>query len=292
MKRIAVISGGAIKGYIQSQLLKKMESDLGMPLWKHYDLIAGSSVGAINGSMIASGRILMDRLEYIYPNMVKQIFKKSWFPFAVPMYDRKNFINVVNDEIGMIRMKDCLTKLQITSINLCDKRNHFFKSWEDGESFLWPIVCKSFAAPLFFGALADEQEQSVWIDGGMGIANLPIMYAMIEAMCLWPNEEYFFDIMGCGYVNQDIPYKTAKSFQFIRQLGQFFDLGDGGLAREQVRQEQIGSIQKLAQCAKNIHYNYWDIEIEKKYDKFDGVEFLGKYKEYGIEMAKKPLLVG
>ena len=68
-KRILICSGGGVKGYAQAQVLKKLEKDYG-PLHERYDLVCGSSVGAINGSMLASGRITMDRLEKIIQCML------------------------------------------------------------------------------------------------------------------------------------------------------------------------------------------------------------------------------
>lgn len=293
MKRIAVCSGGALKGYAQIQVLKKIETDIKKPLCEYYDLFVGTSVGSINSAFFASGKLTANYIESIYKNMSQRIFKKNFFPFAIPMYDRKNFLEIAVKEIGMIKMKDCKTKLQITAVNLCDKRNHFFKSWEtkDGEDFLWSNVCKSFAAPLYFDSFIDEPNKMVFIDGGMGFANFPISNALIEAFCLWPNEEYHFDLFGCGFVNEDITFEKAKSYRFLRQLSQFFDIGSAGLARAQSRVEEVGMIQQLAKFNPRIHFSYWDIEIEKKYDKFDGVEFLDRYKEYGEEMAKQPLIV-
>ncbi|MFW6121434.1 MAG: patatin-like phospholipase family protein [Petrotogales bacterium] len=62
MKNILILAGCGCKGFIQSQVLKKLEQEYG-PLYKRYSLICGTSVGSINGSMIASGRITMDRFE-------------------------------------------------------------------------------------------------------------------------------------------------------------------------------------------------------------------------------------
>ena len=285
-KRICILSGGGCKGFIQAQVLKKLEQKHG-PLHEYYDLVCGSSVGSINGSMLASGRITMDRLETIYSPMIKKVFKRK---FGIPFYDRKNFYNVWMDEIGSMKFGDCLTKMQITSVNLCDKRNHFFKSWtDDGNQILAAEVAKSFAAPLFFGTFIDTVNKCVWMDGGMGVANIPVAYGLVEAELLWPNDSWHFDVIGCGFVNQDIPFDKAKKFKVFRQLSQYFNLEDAGLAREQVRQEQIGALDQLAKASNKLSYRYYDIAIPKKIDKLDGVKYLDEYKKIGIEMAKNPL---
>lgn len=291
MKKILVLSGGGVRGYAQAQVLKKLEMDNGL-LYTIYDLIVGSSVGAINGAMVASGKISMNKLESIYPDMAKKIFQKSWWPFKVPKYDRKNFINIFMDEVGMIKMKECKTKLQISTVSLCDKRNYFFKSWEDkdADSYLVSQVCKSFAAPYYFGAFVDESSKQVYFDGGMGIANVPVMYSFIESFLLWPNEECQFDVIGCGYSNAQVSFEEAKKYKTFKQLSEFFEIDDGGLAREQVRQEQIGALTVLCKSSPRFSMNYYDIEIPKEMDVLDGIKYLNDYKKYGEQMAKQPLI--
>jgi len=289
-KKILVLSGGGVKGCIQIQVLKKLEEELG-PLHEHYDLICGSSVGAINAGIIASGKVTMKHLVDIYPDMLERTFEKRGI--RIPRYDRKKFIKIWADLVGMMKMKESKTKLQITSLNLCDKRNHFFKSWtKDGEQYLVSEIVKSFAAPFYFGTLKDAKNKCVWMDGGMGIANIPILYALVESDMLWPTEDKVdYDIIGCGFVNNDIPYRKAKRYRVFRQLGQYFNLDDGGLAREQVRQEQIGMITQLAKVNAALDFRYWDIQIPKKMDGLDKIKYIPYYYDYGKEMAKKPLLI-
>lgn len=287
-RRVLVLSGGGCKGFVQVQVLKKLE-EMNGPLHESYDLVCGSSVGSINGSMLASGRITMSRLDEIYVPMIKRVFKKR--RFCIPRYDRTNFYKVWMDEIGHIQMKDCLTKLQITSVNLCDGRNHFFKSWtDDGEKYLVSEVAKSFAAPFYFGSFIDSSNKCVWLDGGMGVANIPVAYGLIESKLLWPKDKWHFDIIGCGFVDESISFAEAKKYRVFRQLGRYFDLGDAGLARSQVRQEQIGAITQLAKSSSNISFRYYDSVIPSKIDKLDGIEYLEDYKQIGIKMAKKPLI--
>jgi len=288
-KRILCCSGGGAKGFAQIQVLKKFEKEYGS-LSEYYDLICGSSVGAINGAMIASGKITMKKLENIYPDMIKKIFKRR---FRIPLYDRKEFYKIFVDKIGIIKMNECKTKVQITSLSLCDKRNHFFKSWtKDGEQLLVSEVAKSFAAPFYFGTFIDEEHKHVFFDGGMGVANIPVAYAIVEAQLLWPKDNWHFDIVGCGFSDQSIPFKKAKKYKVVRQLGQYFNLSDGGLAREQVRQEQIGAIQQLASTTDKITFRYYDTVIPKKIDKLDGIKYLEQYKTFGQKMAKQPLISG
>lgn len=291
MKNIAIMAGGGVKGYITTHALEMMENKVG-PLHKHYDLMAGSSVGAINAAFLASGILSAKEINDIYPEMVKKIFAKKWYP-RIPKYDRRNFIELWNDYIGLnFKMKDCKTKLQITSVDMTTGKNHFFKSWEDkdGEERLLIVVLRSFAAPLYFGPLVDYNTKNVWMDGGMGTSNIPIDQARIEARDILDFEgDLQFDAFGCGYVNEKIPFKKAKKYKVVRQLARFMQPIDGGLARSQSRGEQVRRMKIIAEHENNIGFRCWDIEIPKKIDGLDKVKYLSEYKKYGIKMSKKPI---
>ena len=56
MKRILVLSGGGLKGLIQLPVLQKIEESYGQPIHEIFDLIVGTSVGAISGGILASGK--------------------------------------------------------------------------------------------------------------------------------------------------------------------------------------------------------------------------------------------
>ncbi len=295
VKRVAALSGGGVKGYAEAQVLKFNERQYGR-LCDYYDLMCGSSVGAINASILATGRVSADELEKIYPSMIKRVFKgKKWYQFPKsPKYDRGNFREVWEEVIGSdFRLGDCVTKLQITSVNLMTQRNHFFKSWDpkDANENLCTVVMRSFAAPLYFGTLVDKKNQAVWFDGGMGYSNLPLDQARIEARDLL---QYGTDIefhgYGCGFANQDISFKKAAKYKTLRQISRYFDLGDGGLAKAQSRAEQVNKMAVIAKHVKGIGFKYWDTIIPKKIDKLDGVKYLSEYKSVGLEMRKRPML--
>lgn len=62
MKRVLLLSGGAFKGAVQLRSIRRVLAEVGMP-----DEIRGTSVGAVNGAMVASGRI--DELESIWRDL-------------------------------------------------------------------------------------------------------------------------------------------------------------------------------------------------------------------------------
>lgn len=280
-------------GAIQLKALQLHEARVGK-LCNYYDLVVGTSVGSIHASAIASGKISIKEVADLYPSWLKQIFKKSWWPLQVPKYNRTNFINIWLDKFGMMKMKDCQTKLMITSVDLCEDRNHYFKSWEkdDGDEWLVTVICRSFSAPFYFGSLVDVANKKVWSDGGVGLSNISLNSTLIESLLLgWlQNEEILIDAFGSGYVDDSVPFDIAKKEGFVSQILDYMKPADGGMAREQSRLDQVLGVQKIAQTLKNIKFNYWDVQIDKKDKGMDKIELVNKYFDYGMTMGQKPLI--
>ncbi len=298
-KKALCLKGGGAKGYAQLQVLKALENG-GKPLYQVYDLIAGTSVGAINSALISTGKFTMKELDEIYPEVLKKVFTKPWYRIKTPKYQRKYFKDVWGDLIGSnFKMGDAKTKLMLTSVDLVDDINHFFKSWhtEIAEERMIDIVCRSFAAPLYFGHIVDKKNKKVWSDGGVGNANLPLteVKTQIESF-LWydfPNKgenKIEIDAVGCLYHDPNHKFSDVSKNRWLKQVLDFMNPLEGGLARVQSTNDQVRMMSYLSRHNNNIIFRFWDKEIPKKYDRLDGIKYLSMYKKYGIEMAKKPLL--
>jgi len=300
IKKVLCLKGGGAKGYAQLQVLKALEHEYGKPLHEVYDLIAGTSVGAINASLIASGKFTMDELEKIYPDVLKKVFTKKWYRAKKPKYQRKYFKREWDKLVGTsFKMKDSKTKLMLTSVDLVDDINHFFKSWHPdvADEKMVDMVCRSFAAPLYFGHIVDKKNKKVWSDGGVGYANLPLneVKTQVESFQWYDlpskgGNQIQIDAVGCLHYNPHHTFGDVSKDRWLKQVFDFMNPAEGGLARVQSTQDQVRMMEYLSRKNPNISFRFWDKEIPKKYDKLDGVKYLSKYKQYGIEMAKKPLL--
>ena len=295
-KKVLALSGGGVKGYAQIQVLKELEKQNG-PLHDFYNLVVGASVGAINASILATGKVTMENLEESFPIMADKIFKKrKFFSFRkFPKYDRKNFIEVWDDLIGVdFKMKDVKTKLMVLSVDLVTNKNRFFKSWhkDDGEERLVDIVMRSFAAPMFFGQIVDEKNHACWSDGGTGMDNLPLEEAKITAEVhgWYQNGTLLVDAIGCLYHNSGNTFEKQKKNKMVRQVFDFMNPMNGGLARAQSRQDQVDTMKYLAENIPNISFRYWDGVCAKKVDGLDKLKYMEVYKNLGIEMSKEPLV--
>lgn len=293
MKKIVVLSGGGAKGVLQTAILKELElrgelSDVA--------LYTGSSVGAINSSMLASGKMNAKTLFEIYPEMTKRVFKKRSKLFngiRPPIYDRQNFINIWDYYIGKnMLMSEVKTPLVITSVEMCNKDTVFHKSYkQEYNEFLLDVVLKSFAAPLYFGYYIDNDEKMIYADGGMTSSNLPLMHSFLEALSFgWTSEPVKIIAIGCGYSNDIEDFDKVKDRGVFWQLSEFMRPTDGGLARKVSRVDQINSMKFIAKTMSNISFDYYDIQIPKDLDKMDNLDALSEYIRYGIEASQTPLI--
>lgn len=293
MKRILVLDGGGCKGLVQLSVLCSIANELKKEAADEFDLIIGSSVGAVEGGLLSTGLISALTFKDLMYNNLPNIFKKRLrIPVLQPIYSRKPLTNLLDLYVIGTKMNHCKTRFICTSCSLVDGRTHFFKSWEkkDGELELTQVILRSAAAPLYFGTLIDEETHNVWMDGGCGNMNAPIMEAFIETMRQsWLlNEHVHILSIGCGQSDQGVPFEKAKKFKNIRQVNSFLKLPEGGMSRTQMARAQEDWITSI--CRYNFDLTFQRVEmygIPKKIDKLDGVKYRDQYLRIGEELAKE-----
>ena len=74
--RILSLDGGGAKGFYTLGVLKEIESMVGCPLYKRFDLVFGTSTGAIIASLIALGREI-DEIHDLYKTHVPTVMAKK-----------------------------------------------------------------------------------------------------------------------------------------------------------------------------------------------------------------------
>lgn len=296
MKRILCLSGGGVRGVAQLQVLKKLEADYGKPLHEVYDLIIGTSVGAINASIIATGKVSMEELNDKYDDMIHTIFKKRGL-FKTPKYDRDNFIDVWRDLVGYYQFGEAKTKLMVTTVDLVTDTNIFYKSWhpefKDKLHQMPHIAERSFAAPLYFGQIVDIYNKMVYSDGGIGNANLPLNEAKLQAEAFgWydDGEEVEIHAIGTLYDATHPSFDKVSKGRWLKQVLDYLSIKNGGLARAQSREDQIRMMKYICKHNASIKFKYWDADCENKYLILDGVKYINRYRRLGTAMAESPLI--
>jgi len=207
--RILCLDGGGIRGVMPARILQKIEQQLGSPLKKHFDLIAGTSTGSILAAGIGLGKSPEELLN-LYLEKGLQIFPYQsllspkrlplifQYGLSAPKFSDEGLMAVLQEQYGEKKFPDItpnpnqLTdslKILIPSYDTISRDPIIFKSWLHDRWYakvpLWELCLCSASAPTYFPAHRIEQDGQVYslIDGGV-CANNPVSCAVAEAIKL------------------------------------------------------------------------------------------------------------
>ncbi|MEW5942762.1 MAG: CBASS cGAMP-activated phospholipase [Pseudomonadota bacterium] len=185
--RILAIDGGGIRGYFSAYLLERIQDELAVDLTKTFDLICGTSTGAIIAASLAIRYPLKDVLK-LYEDNGRHIFSKtrgSWFGLMRARYDIERLRTELDTAFGDRTLSETDTRLLIPATDIGNAQVHVFKSSysvdfvRDRQVRIADAVLASCAAPTYFKpAYVDPY---LLADGGLW-ANNPAMVGYIEAI--------------------------------------------------------------------------------------------------------------
>src|SRR5208282_4631351 len=203
-RRLLSIDGGGLCGLIPAQALMLIEQQLNdltgdpQPLCNRFDLISGTSTGAILAAGIALGmsaKELRDFYVQFGPDIFKKVILPEQFwhkypsgPIEKHLQDKFGEATTLGD--ARLRTKVLLVAKNATAGNdwffTNNPNNRFFKS--NAQIPLWHIVRASSAAPTYFPphafAVPDGNgaaQTYEFIDGGVSSYNNPSLQVFLEA---------------------------------------------------------------------------------------------------------------
>lgn len=230
MKKLRVLSldGGGVKGYLTALLLADIEIHLNennevyIPLGKYFDLIVGTSTGAIIAGLLAIGKTAKE-IKNIYRNDIPFIFsndmKNCKFNYLKSKYQKKNLEEKAKEYFGdkTFSKKDLIVDLIVTSVDITTakprlyKSNYLSKNNTRIDEKLADAIVASASAPTYFPITKEMEYSSYLIDGGV-VANNPSLIALIDGVML-KKERNFENIVlvsiGTGKVCE-MPYDVQK----------------------------------------------------------------------------------
>ncbi|MCK9440284.1 MAG: patatin-like phospholipase family protein [Methanothrix sp.] len=291
MKRILVIDGGAARGIICTAFLKELEIKIGKPLYEIFDLIVGTSVGGIIGGVLSIGKINAQELHALMYKFVYKIFNPNffWIPFLTSKYNNSNFDSIFTQYIGEnLLLSDLLVKFVCTSVNKIDGKTHYFKSWEekDGKIKLLDAIKRTSAAPYYFKHI--RENGNVWLDGGTGNANCPLLEAIIDITKLgWLEDNINILSLGTGYTTNNKSYKDAIKFGSLGDLLCYMYPLEGGLARNQTVSTNLILLNTFSKYYPKFVFNRVDGELDREIYGTDKIKYIDKYQEIGKSWINK-----
>jgi hypothetical protein len=248
-KRILALDGGGLRGILTLGILQKIEdvlrkrhSDKDLRLGHYYDLIAGTSTGAIIAAALAMG-MSVEELRSMYMDLGKRVFERSWLRHGLlrAKYDERKLIDELRRVFGEKTTLGDQKKL-ITGLLVVTKRIDTGSPWPisnnpNGKYFgprpgfvvgnsdypLWKVVRASTAAPAYFDSeritICQPPDGKLivgeFVDGGVSPHNNPslmaLMYATLDGYKVqWPTgkDKILLTSVGTGAAD---PAVTSSS---------------------------------------------------------------------------------
>jgi hypothetical protein len=243
--RLLSIDGGGLCGLIPAQALMLIEQQLNdltgdpQPLCNRFDLIGGTSTGAILAAGIALGmsaKELRDFYVQFGPDIFKKVILPEQFwhkypsgPIEKHLQDKFGEATTLGD--ARLRTKVLLVAKNATAGNdwffTNNPNNRFFKN--NAQIPLWHIVRASSAAPTYFPphafAVPDgtgAPQTYEFIDGGVSSYNNPSLQVFLEATVPeyglgWPMgvDNLLLISLGTGYCPVTIPEGKAAHYNLL-----------------------------------------------------------------------------
>ncbi len=262
-KRILALDGGGLRGIVTLQYLAKIESllrarfkDPNYVLADYFDLIGGTSTGAIIAAALALG-FPVEKIVGFYEDLATRIFKKPWLRVGaiVPKFGEKALKEALREVYGAD------TKLAspnlVTGLMVMTKRMDTGSPWPltnnpndpyfqpqlgklrigNGNMLLWQVVRASTAAPHYFrpedvqvGSALDPASgkplivHGQFVDGGVSTANNPslqlLKVALLDGFALkWAagEEQLLMVSVGTGLASR----KHSRARGFAATAGAF-----------------------------------------------------------------------
>jgi patatin-like phospholipase/acyl hydrolase len=206
--RVLSIDGGGIRGLIPALVLEELERRAERRVFELFDLIAGTSTGAILAcALCAPDPLPAARVAALYEEEGPEIFSRSIFQrirsadgLLDERYDSATLDGALARFLSDKRLSRTRPDLVVPAYDTAGPGPFFFKTTDARESpeddFPLSVVARaSSAAPTYFEPSAVDGRALV--DGGVFAAN-PAMSAFAEAVRFQPGAEVVLLSLGTG----------------------------------------------------------------------------------------------
>jgi uncharacterized protein len=230
--RVLSIDGGGMRGVYTASYLNSLErsyararnASQGLDLGRAFQLIVGTSTGAIVGCGLAKG-LLPLRLVELYKKHGKEIFPrrmpaKAGLDLLMQLHTRPALLRrgdaalrkALAEALGSTTVKHVWDQrkvaLAIATVNMANYRGWIFKTphnsktnHRDDDYTLVDVCCASSAAPLYRSLAVVDQPVGdnfhVFADGGLW-ANNPVLVALVEALRMSEGSEEDIELFCLG----------------------------------------------------------------------------------------------
>jgi len=244
-RRLLSIDGGGLCGLIPAETLMQIEQQLDQltgkpePLCKRFDLIGGTSTGAILAAGLALGMQAKDLRDFyvkLGPDIFDKVFLPEQFWHMYPSGPIEKHLKEILGEATTLGDARLRTLVLLVAKNATLGNDWFFTNHPKNKFFasnakvpLWDIVRASSAAPTYFPphAFAVPDVTGVphtyeFIDGGVSSYNNPSLQVFLEATVPeygigWPmgTDNLLLISLGTGFCPVTIPQGKAVHYNLL-----------------------------------------------------------------------------
>lgn len=209
--KILAIDGGGIRGLIPALVLAEIETRTGRPVSSLFDLVAGTSTGAILAcGLTRPNPMPAERLAAIYEEEGPQIFDPSLLKQVTSLggliderYDSRGLVTSLRRHLGDTRLGDAVTGILITVYDL--EARQALELRRDDDVSMVDAAHASSAAPTYFEPV--RLGARTLIDGGVFAIN-PAVLAYAEA----GGKLDVLASLGTGQQTRPLPYDRVKDW--------------------------------------------------------------------------------
>lgn len=204
--RILSLDGGGAKGFYTLGVLDEIEKNICKPLHAHFDLIFGTSKGAIIAALLARGESAENVLK-LYRQHVPAIMKPE-----NPGKRSEALHKLAQAVFGDTRIENFQTGIGIVATNWKDERPLIFKASVAqahgsvgsfvpffGCSVADAVIASCSACPFFetYTVTKRNGDKVEWADGGF-CANNPTLYAIADATLALKRQHQDLRVLSLG----------------------------------------------------------------------------------------------
>jgi|WetSurMetagenome_2_1015567.scaffolds.fasta_scaffold00008_86 uncharacterized protein len=303
MFKILELDGGGIKGIMEAEVCKAIEHGKGRKICEIFDLITGTSTGAILGGCLASGLTDASSLVDFYLNDGPKLFtpRPWWQPWnwLRPKYDRGPFIDKIKSVIGAsTTLGSCRCEFMATSFGLSAGRTHFIKSKDASDmdfALVDVIAWSALSAARYFGQIdvpdykwvnvdpagnTSQKTGESFQDGGQGTQNCTVGYCLTEILARGITDA---GVLSLGTGDQDLytPFEKTRKTGYIGEIAQYLQ----GQAACESMPDQVGAGTYVAAKRPGIKFCRLDTTIPKSMDALDNVKDILQFQKMGLDLA-------
>jgi uncharacterized protein len=208
--KILCIDGGGIRGVFALAILEAMEEECGTPIGDLFDVIAGTSTGAIIAASIALKKEMSEVLKSYQIYGLKIFVRQSSVGFFKSVYSDRYLRKFFKKAFGETTLKDIEKPLLIPAVDITHgkpyvhRSNFGFPNHSNLETKLWDAVLSSCSAPIYFPP-NNVNNRYLSVDGGLW-ANNPSLVCLTEAIHFFKKSMPDIHILSLGTGNQNIDF--------------------------------------------------------------------------------------